>query len=305
MSDQPGLEPRPPKPEPVEVRVVNPPEISSVGKILQDAATNPKALGPLILFGITVIALVTGGATSLAWALSKVVAGNAGSEVSISALSSGITITSGGIGGGAREEHLLVVHPRGWQATPVSVEPGDVLTFTATGSVHISLNSIVEHVEARHLVEDSVVADPPPELGPGEGPEVVLSDAVLERLRLPRPWLTPAGDGTDSISALDHAFSGRTRYKAMPDEGYGALVGRFQAGSQNGTPFLIGEGRECMAHAGGNLSLAVNDVFWQTEDGDMWFINDNLGMFFVTIRVEDRAGITRENIPRCNERPER
>jgi hypothetical protein len=193
-------------------------------------------------------------------------------------------------------EFLVVVQPQGWQNSGIVVHSGERFEIQAEGLVNISLNSLVENVEARHRIERRLTAERAARAAPPDSnwlPEREYTPADRDSLRLLRPWIGPDGyPGPEGLR--DSRYPARTKNKLVPGAPYGALVAAVHRGAtppQRQTAFSNAfaagasfarkwDGPE------GTLWFAVNDV-WDDADPafpEKFFI-DNVGFFVVRISV--------------------
>jgi len=215
-----------------------------------------------------------------------------------------VAMTLGNQGGGIllqssvgnKDVYHVVVNPQeGWQPTHIAVKKGQVVEFIAQGRINIDLGGVVNSIELRQQLEITH-----PELRNKEAtttPEQAYTPEQRNKLvRLRNPWVGPNG----SSNVEDANFPGRTQYKVMPKESFGALVGtvferetveRLKVPSCNPRPtpqlqcaFLIGDKHRMDVDGTGYLWLNINDVV-DPHDPDL-FYQDNVGFFQVLITVE-------------------
>ena len=248
-----------------------------VMKILSDWRTFVRALVALVAFG-AVLGLTVYGIVALFGRF----LGVEPTRITLSAFGSGVILESRG----APEDgdvYLVMVHPHGWQETEIQVAAGDSVYFAASGTTHISLNSIVQSTEVRHEIERKYIGAGRVDLNIGEVPEDLFTPEENDRVALPRPWLGPEGHVSGDI--VDHAIPGRTAMKVMSGRPYGELIGAISTNAE--APgmeerFAIGRLASYQAQNPGRLWFVVNDVLF----GDDRFFNDNLGMLLVRVTLK-------------------
>ncbi len=171
---------------------------TSIGDVIKLCVEDWGAFIRFAMLLATCMAVLGGGAIG-AFMVLRSVTGSAPASLSFSAFGTGVVMES--IGESDRRlEYLIMVHPRGWQSTRIQVNPGDSVIFEATGSVQISLNSIVESVEQRYRIER--VLGQALNVAGGELPEDVMTSEQIDSLALPRPWVGPDGDVQGEL--VDH-----------------------------------------------------------------------------------------------------
>jgi hypothetical protein len=184
------------------------------------------------------------------------------SQLQISALGGQISLQTTTANG---TEYLMVIHPQGWEETPISVRKNQKVSFEAEGQVCIDgfslfkvaqlMNELEQHYKDDQRMKDdrSKPADAQPV------PEQFYSTDVKETLSacLKSLWTGPEGfnaDGkaTDDLicpphfdprpeefrarpadhfrdpqygGLVDKDFRGRTKNKLMPHQPYGRLIG--------------------------------------------------------------------------------
>jgi hypothetical protein len=196
---------------------------------------------------------------------------------------------------GNKDVYHIVVNPQeGWQPTHIPLKKGQVVEFVAQGRVNIDLAGVVDSNELRQKFENTH-----PELrnkGATTTPEQAYTQEQRNKLGLRNPWAGPNG----SNNVVDANFPGRTQYKIMPKENFGALIGtvferetaeRLKVPSCDPPPapqfrcaFLVGDKRRMDVDGTGYLWLNINDVV-DPEAPDL-FYQDNIGFFQVLITVE-------------------
>lgn len=217
--------------------------------------------------------------------------------------------------GRGETEYLLMVHPQGWQNTRISVDPNDLVEFDASGSINIGLHRLLESINARHAYEaklsacqsgtapcrtalDSAFRQAFDQNGRGlVAPEDYLSPAEVESIRPRYAWSGPEGDPGDTT---DRGWPLRTRRKIKPGLAYGRLLGIVRVGddipkrAEFGRIIDIGAGTVVSmdsVHAHGHLWLVVNDVWDDHNSFPEKFFVDNVGSFWVRVRVRHKKSL--------------
>lgn len=260
--------------------------------ILHILLESPRRLLFFLVFVCACAGILGGALVSLLYIMPKVL-GVRPVAMKLSSEGGGILLESEV---GNKNVYHVVVNPQeGWQPTHIAVKKGQVVEFVAQGRINIDLGGVMNSVELRQQLETTH-----PELrnkGATTTPEQAYTPEQRNKLvQLRNPWVGPNG----SNNVEDANFPGRTQYKVMPKENFGALVGtvferetveRLKVPSCEPRPslqfecaFLIGDKHRMDIDGTGYLWLNVNDVV-DPHDPDL-FYQDNTGFFQVLITVE-------------------
>ena len=189
--------------------------------------------------------------------------------------------------GTANREILVLVHPQGWQKTDIDIEPGNHLLFKAEGSVNIDLAGIIDDVQLRGKFENEVAAKYKLIRTPAEKrvPEDFFSAEQRQRLQLVRGWIDPDGFKNSSYAS----WPGRRERRILPDENAGGLLAALKTSSGEvplkSETFFVGRTQRFVASARGTLWFTVNDVHSSDGGNPNLFFNDNVGLFWVKVRI--------------------
>jgi hypothetical protein len=151
---------------------------------------------------------------------------------------------------GQDKEYLLVVHPQGWQHTPVKIADGDSLTIDATGRVMLDLFGLWNLANRMHQIElhQTTLHPDVKNNGAPKAPEdyVDVRKEGLDSDNIDHLWLDPNGDTRNGPRYIDKDYPARTPSKIIETTPYGALIGSIGSNAPTqepspGTAFLIGE----------------------------------------------------------------
>ena len=267
------------------------PHNKSFPDILHILLDSPRRLVFFFMFLSACAAIIGGALVALVFVMPKVlgihpVAMRLGSE------GGGILLQSSV---GNKDVYQVVVNPQeGWQSTHIPVKKGQVVEFVAQGRINIDFAGVMNAIGLRQRFE--LMHPQLKNKGATTTPEQVYTSEERNQLRLPNPWVGP--NGSNDIEDTD--FPGRTQFKVMPKENFGALVGavseretaeRLTVPSCDPRPapqlqcaFLVGNKHRMDIDGTGYLWLNINDVV-DPRDPDL-FYQDNLGFFQVLITIE-------------------
>ena len=143
-----------------------------------------------------------------------------------------------------KRRYFFVVHPQGWQETPVLLKKGDQVEIQAAGSVTIDMWGINSYSTRRDKIDKAIMRVPgvtgTPEdhysdpafaevmrsaLSKEEMPEpspANNSKNLIEQIKPVRAWTGP--EGYAELPSQDSAHAGREK-KRISNDKYGALLG--------------------------------------------------------------------------------
>ena len=185
-------------------------------------------------------------------------------------------------------EYLVVVSPQGWESTDVPVRAGEKVTLWAGGKICIDMNEIWNKVQLRLKYEDEIARAKNirrKDSTENRVPEDYFTDEQKQSLILDRPWVGPEGFSLDTF--LPSFRSRRSRY-LLPDKPAGGLIAAVKPGADEPSKtdaFFVGQQWTFSSPKDGSLWFTVNDVQYKLPGDQDLFYNDNLGAFWVDIRV--------------------
>jgi hypothetical protein len=254
----------------------------TVGDVLDNLVMHPgKAFAFLLLLslaGAFVAVIVVASVRSLGVRPSSIEFGTSGPHV----LLESVDKKSGA-------QYLLIVAPQGWQNSGIPFRQGDHVSLRAGGSISVDMYSVWLNADLRQKYEDEVAKakgirrDDPTET---RLPEDYFTDEQKRSLLLNRPWVGPQGFDLDKF--LPSFRSRRERY-LIPGKPAGGLAAAVVGDSDlpvKSDAFFVGSADNFQAPRDGVLWLTVNDVQYSDPNNRSLFYNDNIGTFWVQVKVE-------------------
>ena len=152
-----------------------------------------------------------------------------------------------------KRRYFFVVHPQGWQETPVRLNKGDQIEINAAGSITIDMWGINSYSTRRDKIDKSIKAEAitrgkwrpdksvPEDFYGDKSYDQVMEDSieengplteaeaerkgmnVVQRIKPARGWTGPSGYAESP--GVDTAYPARLKKRVSVDYPYGALLG--------------------------------------------------------------------------------